>query len=166
MRYWSAERRNVSFIGRGSSSFGVSFSHFTLSINLGPHLLPIPAATQTLWHIATKDTSVKLIYDFSLKERRKGVKGHLKDNMNGEAFWVSLLCYTKEVMLQTARLISVDLSEGWSEAFALAIDSSSKTPLRKWKSMISGGWQPSQPLTHYSYRVFPKRTLTFYTLHT
>lgn len=39
--------------------------------------------------------SVELICDRSPKRRRKGVKGHLKANVNGKAFRVSALCFTK-----------------------------------------------------------------------
>lgn len=115
MRYWSAERRNVKFTGRGSSFSASSFSHFISERR--PHPSPLPNPLQASrtntnteisprkmnsnTHLYTVASGSSLFVTRSPKGgRRKGAKGHLKARVNGEAFEYKHCVLQKEVRLK------------------------------------------------------------------
>lgn len=82
------------------------------------------------------------------------MKGQLKAKVNGEAFSAEALCFTERGQAENCETDKwVMCFEGScsalrSAAFSSAIDSSTHTPHAEWESMLSGGCEPPQPLTH------------------
>lgn len=131
VRYWCAERRNVRFIGRGSSSSGSSFSRFILECRPHPSPPPIPVATQTArtqalgaeispqktnsnTHLCgvTSRLSLFILRLFS-KGKKKKSERPLKGQCEWQGLWsISIMFYRKEVRINTLKLISMDVSGG------------------------------------------------------
>lgn len=78
-----------------SLHFGVSTSSYSYGVTNTTKTSPKDKRTSVY-----RRHLVEFIYDCSPKERRKGVKGHLKANVNGKAFWVPALCFTKRSQSQ------------------------------------------------------------------
>lgn len=147
MRYWSAERRNVRCIGRGSSSSASSLTSKSCTIaNITPK--------DKLKHsFVYQRLLVELICDSSLKGRRKGVKGHLKANVNGKVFWVSALCFTKRGQAKNCETDKcgcppIHLRQSGSRRYLVTMD-----PLNQW-------------LTYRLSRVFPNKVIIYFNFYT